>query len=221
MTARPILFSGPMIRALLAGEKTQTRRVMSPQPVFAQVHSWRGKTLHDGEARWWCWGRHVFGQVDCNGEDFQAAFRPLCPYGVPGDSLWVRETWRAEELEDGSDGVRYAADDAFLTIQPTPEAAAAWAAADDNGRHGESWRPSIFMPRWASRLLLQVADIRVQRVQAITEQDAWAEGVGDYGFPRDRDQVLWDQLNGKRPGCSWADDPWVWAVTFRRVRDVP
>lgn len=130
-----------------------------------------------------------------------------CPYGQPGDRLWVRETW----AEDGS---RY-------TYRATNET---WAW---------HWAPSIFMPRAASRITLEITDVRVERVQDISEEDARAEGVtrelrGPRTYPdrhaarshetyRDAYMRLWDALNAKR-GCGWAVNPWVWVISFQRAQ---
>jgi hypothetical protein len=163
---RGILFSGAMVSAILAGRKTQTRRTIKLQPSATDgMYADRYKKSE----RWAWWlpdGRML------KPETF------ACPYGEVGDRPWVRETWRTEEREsDCVDGVRFAADDSFREIENTRSAADAWVEANDNGRHGTKWRPSIFMPRWASRLTLEVTDVRIQRLQDITEEDAKAEGV--------------------------------------------
>ena len=181
---RPMLFNVSMVRAILDGRKTQTRRIAS---------------LVDGSG---------------GGK---------CPYGGVGDRLWVREKWRAEELETGEDGVRFAADDGFSTIANSAIGAERWLAAWGGGRHGTNWRPSIFMPRWASRITLEVVDMNVERLHEISEDDAKAEGV----YPCEHDAwfgglkhvsaygTLWEKINGKV--CPWVLNPWVWAVTFKRV----
>lgn len=200
MTERPILFSGPMVRALLDGRKTQTRRIVKLDvPADAdEVFFWSGEELR---RKGWrnvsepgLWARR-------NGRDGYISFIGRCPYGVPGDQLWVRETWcRA----DTPSGFAYCAD--------TP------AGSDQRGM---GWRPSIHMPRIASRLTLEIADVRVERLQAISEADAEAEGVQDpslvpilgaFWSSRDGYARLWEHINGKG---SWAANPWVWAVSFR------
>ena len=204
MKERPILFSSEMVRAIIDGRKTQTRRVVKPQP---------------------------------------AAGLP-CPYGAPGDRLWVRETFasfRAEGQPVTPRDARYVVlrDGAqvYADGKTYPPLAAYAAGAFD----AIKWRPSIHMPRWASRITLEVVSVRVERVQSITEEDARAEGVDwaaphPYGerwdddredprevgystggsFARDNFRRLWDSINGKR--ASWASNPWVWAVEFRRVK---
>lgn len=233
MTERPILFSGPMVRAILDGRKTQTRRLVTPQPSPGESNVAAG-------GLWWSWeypeGRH------CTQDR-------RCPYGVPGDHLWVRETWRPWCGRFDS-GVAYQADDAEKLV---PDGLAMdWGSAlGKDGRprgldlrqmgfgvagnkyHTEKWRPSIHMPRWASRLTLRVESVRVERLQDIDGYDARAEGVepaphpataAQWGGPsRARDALhyrlafarLWDGLNAKR--APWASSPWVWVVTFARV----
>ena len=147
----------------------------------------------------------------------------------------MRECVRAEELDSGLDGVRYRADGAFIAIGNNAEACDRWGDLRCHGRKhvglDDPWRwvPSIFMPRWASRLTLRVTDVRVERVQEISGEDVLAEGVQmrhiekwEEWLHRDDAAVvafgeLWDSINGKRPGCAWGDDPWVWAVTFERI----
>jgi len=191
MKERPILFSGPMVRAILSGTKTQTRRKV--------VH-----IGHHDKVQWLIWdaaaGTGGWG-VQRDGEWFKVP----CPYGVPGDRLWVRETWRVNGNEHDyaiakRDGVFYRADEEWNT---------------DVG-----WRPSIFMPRWASRITLEVVGVRVQRLQDISEDDAKAEGCIDGAFNAAFGEYmeLWDRINGKRFNCAWKDNPWVWAVEFRAVK---
>jgi len=198
---RPIIFSGAMVRAILAGTKTQTRRIVKPQPAWT---------------------------------DISPALLARCPYGTPGDRLWVRETWRTmEREEDMVDGVRFLADAAFVPIENTRQAADAWVAAHANGKHGVSFRPSIHMPRWASRIDLEITRVRIQRLQEISEEDARAEGVDELEVkvtevngkpagggivldaPRVRFCALWKHINGSD---SWPSNPVVWVLDFKRVR---
>lgn len=191
---RPILFSGPMVRAILDGRKTQTRRVV------------KGAWALEGD------------ESGCGWEP------PACPYGEPGDRLWVREAWGLMDTQP-SDGP----DRATLGYRADGDAAA------PNGRH-QLWRPSIHMPRWASRITLEITDVRVERLRSISREDVRAEGIpetfGDWGalrFPGfeahvwdnmrfdEQWKLCWDQINGDRPGCSWDANPWVWAITFRRI----
>lgn len=231
--AKPILFTGGMVRAILEGRKTQTRRVVSDQKRFP--HLFQGSVRFNGMKRGVDYLRYKNIDVaefttdcskDCLGNDFK--FWSICPYGKVGGHLWVRETWRAVEREvDAVDGILYAADEAFIPIENTPQAAEAWVIANDNGRHGDNWRPSIFMPRWASRLTLEITDIRVERLQDITGGDAWEEGfrapfdVGTYFHSEERMELFskgWDAINGKR-GYTWESNPYVWAITFKPISE--
>ena len=193
---RQILFSGPMVRALLAGTKTQTRRVVKPQPPGLWMKP-ETAVITDHHGRW------AFSRIAPNGLAVawpRGTDSIKCPYGVPGDTLWVRETWA-----NVSGGAFYRAD-------------GKWPCAFGDE---PKWKPSIHMPRWASRITLRVTDVRVERVRAISERDAQAEGaakesgVGGMsyvnGFHR-----LWDSINDAR-GYGWDVDPWVWALTFERV----
>ena len=180
MAERPILFSGPMVRALLTGTKTQTRRVAKE---FA--------------------GR----------DDLDAILRRFpeqsgCPYGQPGDRLWVREAhWWFKDEHDPVTGYF----PPKLTIEDVE-----YRADGDDGR--KVWRPSIHMPRWASRITLEITGVRVERLQDISEADAVAEGVyTDPACPAyDGYRTLWDQINGSG---SWDLNPWVWVVEFRQVKE--
>jgi len=211
MKERPILFSAPMVRALLAGTKTQTRRVVKMKP-HHQIEERDDGTpwpwMHDGER---------------NADSWLA-----CPYGQPGDRLWVRETWQGPLLQEfeidadpdwhyashlhqyqNPEHCEYAADGG-----PKPE----YTDADDVMRQG--WRPSIHMPRWASRITLEVTGVRVERLQGISEADAIAEGVRNSlhlpggRFARENFEHLWWTINGDG---SWESNPWVWVIEFKRV----
>ena len=144
-----------------------------------------------------------------------------CPYGAPGDRLWVRETWA---VGDRDNDVLYAADPLWNVngvAVPPP--------INKGTVHAGNWRPSIHMPRWASRITLEVTGVRVERVRDITEADAIAEGIipQAYGFgveglhmslqtAREAFGCLWDSINAKR-GYGWSVNPWCWVVAFRRV----
>jgi hypothetical protein len=184
---RPIIFSGPMVRALLDGKKTQTRRIVKPQAAV----------LTDELAR----GLGVQPPAQQN-----HAVVP-CPYGQPGDRLWVRETWKENPAIDFGNG------------HGAPLYRATWGNADT----GDRWRPSIHMPRWASRITLEITNVRVQRLQEISEEDALAEGVDrpKSSDPRSvaeltlwRFRELWESIHGPD---SWDANPWVWAITFKKL----
>ena len=212
MKEHPIIFSGPMVRAILDGRKTQTRRVVKPQPPNKTRHM----QLTEGE---WCAfgeGTQVAGGAWC-GETGDPPFnRWKCPYGQRGDMLWVREIWKPTCSGLTVDTyVRYCADDSRREIVHNLEC---------RGHDTERWRPSIHMPRWASRLTLEVTGVRVERVQDITPDDALAEGVWEHppdahGFRselRPAFHELWDSINAKR-GYPWESNPWVWVVEFAMV----
>jgi hypothetical protein len=227
---RPILFSGVMVQAILAGRKTQTRRVVKFGKTIFKGVTGQVQSHYEYKA---CYPMPAGGFVfwsDPVGKAFSdRAYKGetggyRCPYGEPGDRLWVRETWRAEELDDsGLDGVLYAADNQFLPIENTPEAADAWGKAHFN-KHGNpygslAWRPSIFMPRWASRIMLEILNVRIERVQDISESDAIAEGAL-IAYPQMQHNpqaafaTLWDEINFSR-GFGIEVNPWVWVVNLR------
>jgi hypothetical protein len=199
---RPILFSGPMVRAILDGSKTQTRRVMKPQPLYK-----------DAEIGW-LWDRKGRGTERPADAHFdppygftQSHWGWLSPYGVAGDRLWVRETWFGNNPgSDEPETFHYRATDPDFSI---------------NGR--SVWRGAIIMPRKACRLVLELTDVRVERVQEINENDAQAEGapsdttdLAGYAPYKSGFAYLWQQINGAR-GYGWSVNPWVWVLSFRRV----
>lgn len=201
MRERPILFAGRLVRAILDGRKTQTRRVVKP--------SYLGdadciEPLDDYPAEWSVWA------------DGERHGNVLCPYGVPGDRLWVRETgWQRPErtprmMREGADTWEKYYFDADGLDEADHAQFKEW---------GFKRRPSIFMPRWASRLTLEVVNVRVERLQEISEEDALAEGIrppSDHGRAPNRSLYasLWDELNGRG---AWDANPWVWVVEFKRV----
>jgi len=206
MNARPILFSAPMIRALLAGTKTQTRRVVKPQP---DVSHWQGIQSMFGFAGgdrskpfgdWHHW--RVVGPDYPDGDEDDV----WCPWAA-GELAWVRETWREHEAPD-QDGetIAYRAD--------RPE----YLKRDDDPS-SKPWGPSIFMPRQHSRMTLRITEVRVQRLQEINEADAIAEGAEPLLVAPDGGSSphvegyrrLWDSING---AGAWDADPFVWALTF-------
>lgn len=226
MKERPILFQGAMVRALLDGSKTQTRRIIKPQPGeywSPVVGLYNPIVIKNGgyEAP----GPEIFGAFD------ETEGRKN-PYGQPGDRLWVREVWSPIQSASYDDGqshecALYRAD---TTIPAT---------------HQPRWKPSIHMPRWASRILLEVVSVRIERLQDISSADAFAEGIkipyDDTGSPlvsiagpmsvakflpdsklatvddlaRAEYAALWESINGTG---SWDDNPWIWVVEFKRVQ---
>lgn len=207
----PILFNAAMVRAILAGTKTQTRRVVKPQPELreiAQVGHMLGFKKHKADG-FWLWP---------NARERIVAERP---YGQPGDRLWVRETFAHIYRDNTRPDVRRDDDVAYKADHP----------GLDEYAFG-SWKPSIHMPRWASRITLEITRVRLQRLNDIGEADAEAEGVERKDGARWRNYIsdddafthlkearasfcsLWVSING--PG-SWDANPWIWAIEFRRL----
>lgn len=191
---RPILFSGSMVRAILSGQKTQTRRVIKPQPMELDCDDWG-----------WGFEDQLFAADDELREHlFHEVYGTKgTPYGSVGGRLWVRETWRLIVSGRKAGGCEY--------------------RADDPGASGIGflpWRPSIFMPREQSRITLEITDVRVQRLKDITVPDIKAEGVIPKTLPYEAAIAewtrTWDAINAQR-GFGWSVNPWVWALTFRRV----
>jgi hypothetical protein len=234
---RPILFSAPMVRALLDGSKTQTRRIVKPQPEWTEPNTqWQTGTGHSGPG----WYAHNSDYPE------EGALFYRCPYGQTGDRLYVRETWAETDLHDGTPVVAYRAGGCIPVGRDTGDGPDflihKWAQPDTTCC--EAWKPSIHMPRWASRITLEITGVRVERLQDISEADALAEGIRTVRTPEwDRQhfgewraesdsamaagkkppigplpstsyQALWNDING--PG-SWDANPWVWVVEFKRL----
>ena len=200
MKERPIIFSGPMVRAIQAGQKTQTRRIVKPQPLTGYVCSQvltRDVIAPSGYA----WSSDEHGDTYLK-----------YPHGGPGDHLWVREAWRVHKNYDGLSPLSLKP---YETVRHEADGASALA-------HG--WgrlRPSIHMPRLFSRITLEVTGVRCERVQDITGPDLVAEGFGVNGQaePFDSDARfinLWNAMHAKR-GHGWDANPFVWVYEFRRA----
>ena len=233
---RPILFSGPMVRAILDGRKTQTRRVVTvrnscrqaaPQRWFYDLsRAWRDPGFPQLQGGLKAEYLHV---PFCNPEDgweekpIDDTVERWYSLWQPGDRLWVRETWRAFEPKTrilGGNSVLANAQMRVYARNPVEGESVIEYAADFDKRTA-SWRPSIHMPRWASRILLEVTNVRVEQVQEITVTDALKEGIAydlskPDGGPFARFRSLWDSINAKR-GYGWKENPWVWVVEFRRI----
>lgn len=200
MRERPILFSDEMVRAILDGRKSQARRVVKPQPprtaysegfVLASQH-------RDRLGKW------IFSDAGSSPTQYIG-----CPYGQPGDRLWVREAFAINPNVPSMGHSR--------TLAARHRRYRA-----DGGEPWFRWKPSIHMPRWASRITLEITGVRVERVQDITEDDAVAEGRPRHNKPPESISTVemfaasWNGLNGKR-GYGWDANPWVWVIDFNRA----
>ncbi|AVN50240.1 TPA: hypothetical protein SMF67_003800 [Serratia marcescens] len=211
MKERPVIFNGEMVRAILDGRKTQTRRALNwkRQPYTEMAER------DDGSL--WPWAED--GE---RGGDIWFS----CPFGEVGDRLWVRETWQGplvdeEHLDDYLGNVEKFQTPQFCEYAADGGARPEFCDLDDNVRQG--WRPSIHMPRWASRILLEITAVRVERLNDISHDDAKAEGccygrgggVPDFAVtPADHFPTLWASIYGEE---SWRSNPWVWVIEFKQV----
>ena len=228
MKQHPILFSTPMVQAILEGRKTQTRRIVKPQPDENGVTFMPVAPCLDWEQIYndiwtpWLWDTEQGERI-----------HKECPYGQVGDVLWVRETWRKYQTFDdngslnGEDIVEFAADKPRMLVMSDGDGFQMY--NKDGSEKYIPWKPSIFMPRAACRIFLGITDIRVERLQDISVRDVFAEGAGRevrqmslYGADAKRQQEiyagsysrLWVSINGEQ---SWKDNPWVWVISFKRI----
>lgn len=197
---RPILFSGPMVRAILDGHKTQTRRIITPQPVF--------------DGFWWS-----HKDYSTNGEESFREGMPFfgkCPYGKPGERLWVRETCCCDGWS-----VHYMADNGHVEFGYTRYDDALKLHHYAGGFSKQV--PSIHMPRWASRIDLEITSLRIERLNQITPEDAVSEGIEAFaaehkltGYWTTAFSRLWSTIHAADGPNGWAANPWVWVVEFRK-----
>ena len=201
MKERPVIFNGEMVRAILDGRKTQTRRVMKPQPepCYRGGHWWPSNAFKTM--------LHIEEQMQNGQGGWKGLAGDACPFGQVGDRLWVRETWTPESIDAEEGGY-------------SPDYRATANGQPLDGR----WTPSIHMPRWASRITLEITAVRVERLNDISEEDARAEGVAPsqhiitplealyrVGFLN-----LWQSIYGEE---SWSANPWVWVIEFKQVSE--
>ncbi|WP_334354360.1 hypothetical protein [Enterobacter hormaechei] len=230
MKERGMIFNGEMVRAILDGRKTQTRRIMKVQPQPCNHANWPD---YSPDSQWKSYPNGWCCAVCANGTTIDHRHHAKginCPFGAVGDHIWVREAFQgplvSEELLEeyraypekfeNPEYCEYAADGG-----PRPE----YCDLDDNLRHG--WRPSIHMPRWASRLTLEITGVRVERLNSISQKDAQAEGMeltgwrptysdpdsgGEVWTPYDNFAQLWESIYGEE---SWQANPWVWVIEFK------
>ncbi|RZG79657.1 hypothetical protein [Acinetobacter venetianus] len=216
MKERPILFNTAMVQAILSGNKTQTRRIVKPQP----------EVCDDARGGHWWPSSDVQSMVHVEKElqDYEGFWRGLIddcnPFGAKGDRLWVRESW----YQKGTVGRTYPDDDEY---QFFGHRQAAYVA---DGDAPKDWtfkkRPSIHMPRWACRLILEITNIRIERLQNITTEDAKAEGFDYSTHPsaiemgyaigaKTNFRFTWEQIYGQN---EWNKNPWVWVVEFKVIQ---
>ncbi|HIF6270565.1 hypothetical protein [Raoultella ornithinolytica] len=230
MKERGMIFNGEMVRALLSGRKTQTRRSMKVQP--SEGFTPMNMALEpDYKARWYTPGivdkegylqpasKEVFGVANEN-EGYS------CPFGAVGDRIWVREAFRVHSRATDVATLVYKASERNSWTEQTHRVPV---AVCNKPATPEKWTPSLHMPRWASRILLEITDVRVERLNSISQEDAQAEGLeltgwrptysdpdsgGEVITPYDNFAELWSSIYGDE---SWQANPWVWVIEFKRV----
>ncbi len=234
MTERGMIFNAEMVRAILDGRKTQTRRIIQSAAKNMQA---RGHEVISNRApgdKWY--GDYVYSMRDRSGvwQDFtNEQFLAKCPFGVVGDRIWVREAFRVMGCATDVARLMYKASERNSFTESTRTVP----VASCTKQPSHKWTPSIHMPRWASRITLEITDVRVERLNSISEADAAAEGVGSdiwfaaKGVPEDEWSslgehgaerashintfaTLWESIYGAE---SWQANPWVWVIEFRRV----
>ncbi|WP_370602552.1 hypothetical protein [Citrobacter cronae] len=245
MKERGMIFNREMVRSIIDGRKTQTRRIMAIQPEHSELGLRRVIDSKNGRDN----GKYFWSQSGACGLKMRSKMFG-CPYGEVGDRIWVRETWSDVNLE-GSPAVAYRADDEVYDLMEDESLLdeggsfnyqdprvckyqfAAWHSDLISGIEG-NWRPSIHMPRWASRITLDITDVRVERLNGISETDAEAEGIDMEALFDSQDcydciadhnmtgrptakgafKYLWESIYGEE---GWKSNPWVWVIEFKRV----
>lgn len=244
MKERGMIFNSEMVRAILDGRKTQTRRIMKVQPESNQL----GLLLITDSTKHSDIGKYHWAESNATGNHVRSKLFSS-PFGAVGERIWVRETWATLGNEDGcyvdwEDNLckgdeRSAARIYRASCEQRPGDYGLWSIPDDaywkphtkEHKFEGAWRPSIHMPRWASRILLEITDVRVERLNAISEEDARAEGIIDGGClncgepepcgcanpepdATDAFAYLWQSIYGQD---NWNANPWVWVISFKRV----
>ena len=244
MKERGMIFNSEMVRAILDGRKTQTRRIMKVQPESNQL----GLLLITDSTKHSDIGKYHWAESNATGNHVRSKLFSS-PFGAVGERIWVRETWATLGNEDGcyvdwEDNLckgdeRSAAGIYRASCEQRPGDYGLWSIPDDaywkphtkEHKFEGAWRPSIHMPRWASRILLEITDVRVERLNAISEEDARAEGIIDGGClncgepepcgcanpepdATDAFAYLWQSIYGQD---NWNANPWVWVIEFKRV----
>ncbi|HBQ5755661.1 TPA: hypothetical protein L7588_001432 [Klebsiella pneumoniae subsp. pneumoniae] len=200
MKERGMIFNGEMVRAILDGRKTQTRRIIKDCTVGRDQIS-------------------KFIQIEkkfigCYPEDVPELIRECCPYGVPGDRIWVREAFRVHSRATDVATLVYKASERNSWTEQTHRVPV---AVCNKPATPEKWTPSLHIPRWASRILLEITGVRVERLRSMSQDDARAEGVIAASGPMEAGLAfheLWDSIYGEE---SWKANPWVWVIEFKRV----
>ncbi|WP_171884937.1 MULTISPECIES: ASCH domain-containing protein [Serratia] len=222
MKERPVIFNGEMVRAILDGRKTQTRRVMKPQPepCYRGGHWWPSNAFKTM--------LHIEEQMQNGAGGWGGLAGDACPFGQVGDRLWVRETFAGHYLDDDQiQDIKDGRDKAEDLCEYRAD-------YSDDADCVDGWTPSIHMPRWASRITLEITAVRVERLNDISEEDAKAEGVkpagdmlpdypdtfltpkGDFATAKVAFQRLWQSIYGEE---SWSANPWVWVIEFKQVSE--
>jgi len=217
MKARPIIFSAPMVRAILEGRKTQTRRIIKPQPLVKDgKFSWSGHAPNSKFGAFWS------STVDRESIDIFVA--PSCQYGERGDRLWVRETFQGPLINEDEGMPEGTYSPKYCVYRADGDSAPEFRDCDDNLKN--CWKPSIYMPRWASRITLEIISVRVERLNDISASDAMKEGSSSSDWMEiesdcengisvvDIFQDLWNSING---ADSWNLNPWVWVIEFEVI----
>lgn len=217
MKERGIIFSSEMVRAILDGRKTQTRRIMKPQPTPCDYVDERGKARggHQWPSNIFRTMLHVEGELQNGDGGWKGLVGDACPFGDVEDRIWVRETWQCGLCTESTFAYK-------ATHKPSD--------LEEGWNEKIKWRPSSQMPRWASRILLEITSVRVERLQDISQADAIAEGAPpshptidavsrEYGFPdfsRSWFGQTWWHIYGKE---NWQANPWVWVIEFKRIQE--
>ncbi|EPM0570771.1 hypothetical protein WJB81_000864 [Klebsiella aerogenes] len=224
MTERGMIFNGEMVRAILDGRKTQTRRIMKNQPEHSGLGLRRVIDSKNGSDD----GKYFWSLSDACGLKIRSKSF-TCPFGSVGDRIWVREAFRVHSRATDVATLVYKASERNSWTEQTHRVPV---SVCNKPATPEKWTPSLHMPRWASRLLLEITDVRVERLREISQADAEAEGVGKLkkGFwknyqpgwtefqltARGSFATLWKSIYGDE---SWYADPWVWVIEFKRIEE--